>query len=441
MNVLSWLTGKQAPVGTKSAFLLNEAYSSLVPDNVKAFAKEGYCENPVVFACASIIATAAASVKLEIHSYNGDDKKVEVSNPLLDLLAKPNPMQTWEDFAIEMFSWHRVAGEFFVLRLPATGKPRELYLLNPDMMDVKKGKGNIPLRYEYGDGAEKQVFAVNQLTGISQILHVKTFNPINSWRGLSPLAPAARAVDRHNNGSRWNASLMLNAARPSGIIEVAGTVAETTLAQMREYFKKAWQGVANAGNVPMLTGGAKFTALSHTPKDMDFEKSMDGAAKDTGLVYGVPLPLLTMEAATFSNMDAAQERLWTDTVLPLLNVVVKKLGDFLLPLFDANGKQLAYNADSVPALEPKRERMFKRMGSAVSGGLLTPNEARAEMGYDAMEGGDTLFMPGTLKPITAANDNTGNSADDLAKSMKAAGYTAGEIAEALGPEFGVKKAA
>ncbi|WP_407816938.1 hypothetical protein, partial [Staphylococcus aureus] len=88
----------------------------------------------------------------------------------------------------------------------------------------------------------------------------------------------------------------------------------------------------------------------------------------------------------------------TDTVLPLLNVMIGKLSDFLTPLF-YHGKEnisLEYNADSVPALEAKRERMFTRMKNAVGGGLLTPNEARAEMGYDALDGGDVLYVPGSL---------------------------------------------
>jgi HK97 family phage portal protein len=354
-------------------------------------------------------------------------------------MARPNPMQTWEDFATEMVAWHRVAGEFFVLRLPEKGMARELYILNPDQIEVKGGKGTVPEAYEFAAGAEKIRYPVNQLDGTSQVLHVKTFNPNNKWRGLSPLSPAARSVDIHNNGSKWNSALLSNSARPSGVVEVTGTIDETGANRLRKWFKDAWQGAANAGGMPLLTGGAKFTALSHNPKDMDFQNSMSDAAKNIGLVYGVPLPLLTMEASTFSNMDAAQERLWTDTVLPLLNQIIKKLGQFLVPLYELNGSaQLAYNSDSVPALEPKRERLFKRMKEAVGGGLLTPNEARAEMGYAEMEGGDELLIPGTLKPLNAAD---AEPATALVKAMKASGYTAGEVAEALGDEYGVKKAA
>ncbi len=437
VGLRNWLSRKAAP--SQSSIFLDGSSASL-PQNVRAYAKEGYSENPVVFACASIIANAAASVKLEVHTTDAKgNKKVDVKHPVLDLMARPNPMQTWEDFATELFAWHRVAGECFILRLPEKGKAKELYILNPDHLEVKPGKGTVPEAYEFSAGSEKVRYPVNQFDGTSQVLHIKTFNPNNKWRGLSPLSPAARSVDIHNNGSRWNSSLLLNSARPSGVLEVAGTVSETALSQMREYFKKAWQGVAAAGNLPLLTGGTKFTPLSHNPKDMDFQNSMSDAAKNIGLVYGVPLPLLTMEASTFSNMDAAQERLWTDTVLPLLNQIIKKLGQFLVPLFENNGNaQLAYNSDSVPALEPKRERLFKRMKEAVGGCLLTPNEARAEMGYAEVEGGDELMVPGTLKPLNAAE---AAPAKELVKAMRASGYTAVEVAEALGDDYGVKKAA
>lgn len=439
MKLPSWLSGKAAPSASSSIFV-GGMFNDL-PQNIKAYVTEGYGQNPVVNACVSIIATAGANVKLEMHSLSeGGDKKVDLNHPVLAVLAQPNPMQTWEEFALEMIAWHRVAGEVFILRLPEKGQPKELHILNPEMMNVKASEfGNLPKAYEYGDGEKKRIFPVNLITGVSQVLHIKTFNPTNPWRGLSPLSPAARAADMHNNGARWNSALLANSARPSGVIEIAGTVMESTLSQLREYFKKAWQGVQNAGNMPLLTGGAKFTPLSHNPKDMDFKGTMEAAAKDIGLVYGVPLPLLTMEAATFSNMDAAQERLWTDTVLPLLNQIVKKLSQFLVPLYGDVNKtiQLAYNADSVPALEPKRERMFKRMAAAVGGGLLTPNEARAEMGYDAMEHGDTLYMPGSLKPI--GEETT--APKDLAKAMKAAGYTPAEIVDAIGTDYGIKKAA
>jgi HK97 family phage portal protein len=368
-----WFKRKALPVGSSGLILLT-GESGSIPAKVEDYVKEGFSENPVVNACISKIAEAAASVELELHTKKDDgETEVAVTGDVLDLLARPNPVQSWEEFIQELIAWRCVAGEAFILRLPEKGQPKELYLLNPAHVEVAKGTGLVPKAYVYGSGETKKTYPVNVITGVSQVLHLKRLNLSDPWRGLSQLTPCARAVDIHNNGARWNGSLLHNGARPSGVIEMQGTVDESTLSALREYFKKVWQGVKNAGNVPLLTGGAKFTALSHNPKDMDFEKNMSAAAKDIALALGVPLPLVTMEASTFSNMDAAQERLWMETVLPLLTVVIKKLSDFLMPLYNTGKSRtfLAFNADSVPALEPRRERLYKRMGTAVRDGLIT----------------------------------------------------------------------
>lgn len=390
-----------------------------MPRTLKAYADEGFSQNPVVYMCISRIAEACSSVKLEVHSFDKNgDKKVVSTSKVLELLNQPNPTQSWTDFIQEMVAWHRLDGELFILRLPEKGPPQELYCLNPEYVDIEKDRDGsaVPVAYTYGSGEKKKRYPVNPVTGESQVLHVKTFNPSDPFRGLPPMSAGARAVDIHNNGLKWNSSLLKNGARPSGIVEFEkGTPNETVLSQMREYFKKAWQGVVNAGNIPILTGGAKFTALSHNPKDMDFEKSMGLAAKDIALVYGVPLPLVTMEAATFSNMDAANESLWVDTVLPLLNNLTAALSRFLMPLYGLKGQIISYNADSVPALEGRRERLYKRMFEATgSKPLITQDEARAELGFEELGGEAAQLVQDKPEP-------------DIEKALKSCGYSDVEV--------------
>lgn len=408
------------PVPGSTAFFVT-GLSSNVTRTVKTYAGEGYEQNPIVYACISRIAEACSSVKLEVHKYDSKGNKTVLNrHKLLDLLAKPNPTQSWMDFIQEAVAWYKIAGEIFILRLPEKGPAAELYLLDPSAMDIERDKQGsaVPVAYLYGFGPNQRRFPVNIVTGESQVLHIKTFNPSDPFRGLPPLKAAARAVDTHNHGAQWNSNLLLNGARPSGIVELAGSPQEPALSQLREFFKKAWQGVANAGNVPILTGGGKFTPLSHTPKDMDFEKSMGEAAKNTALVLGVPLPLVTMEASTFANMESAEERLWIDTVMPLLNMLMGSLTNFLMPLYgSATTDVLAYNSDGVPALEARRERLYKRMAGAVAGTLLTPDEARVEMGFDELkvEGSSSLLVPTTMKTLEHINDESPAPVAPLAK--------------------------
>lgn len=437
---------KALPAPGSSAFFVT-GLSISVTRTIKTYATEGYEQNPIVYACISRIAEACSSVKLEVHKMDAEgNKKVQTAHKLLDLLKRPNPTQTWIEFCEEMVAWRKIAGEVFILRLPEKGPAAELYLLNPSDMDIEKDSNGsaVPLAYIYGTGEKRRRFPVNVVTGESQVLHVKTFNPSDPFRGLPPLKAAARAVDTHNHGAQWNSNLLLNGARPSGIIEFAGTVADNVLSQLREFFKKAWTGVMNAGNVPMLTGGAKFTALSHTPKDMDFKESMGEAAKNTALVLGVPLPLVTMEASTFANMESAEERLWIDTVMPLLNMFMASLTNFLMPLYGTGStatEVLAYNSDSVPALEARRERLFKRMGQAIKDTLITPDEGRAECGFEEKGGPAAgLLVSGTMKSLEHINDKppapVAIPPKDIGKSLKALGYTDEEVTGILAEQFG-----
>ncbi|WP_342150244.1 phage portal protein [Methylorubrum sp. SB2] len=449
MAWFDFLRKKSQPApGSQSFFILGG--DSAVTRTLDAYLSEGYAGNPIVYSRISVIAKNAASVKLEVKQ--GDADKVLTTHPLLDLLRKPNPTQNWKEFAKELVTFHQAAGEAFVIRYPATGPAQELYCLDPRYVEVERDKGGsaVPAAYLYGTGENKKRYRVNPLTGECQVLHIKGANPLNTFRGLSGLSASAVAVDTHNAGGRWNKNLLANSARPSGVLELGASVHESTLQQIKTHFHRAWQGAGNAGSVPVLTGGAKFTALSHNPKDMDFSLSMTEAAKNIALVFGVPLPLVTTEAATFSNMEAALERLWSDTVLPLLDEVIEALSDFLAPAY-GKGLTLQYNADSVPALEAKRARKFERMWKAVDAGLLTPNEARVEVGFDESdeEGADKLYMKGTMKPMEKLGEDppppAAPAADEpatgLAKAMKDAGFDPADVVKAMREEFGVKDAA
>ena len=58
------------------------------------------------------------------------------------------------------------------------------------------------------------------MTGRSTVLHLKTFNPLNDWYGLSPIEAAAYSIDQHNQAGAWNQAMLQNGARPSGAIVV-----------------------------------------------------------------------------------------------------------------------------------------------------------------------------------------------------------------------------
>ena len=179
----------------------------------------------------------------------------------------------------------------------------------------------------------------------------------------------------------------------------------------------------------------KWVELSKTPRDMDFAKSMDVSARNIAAACGVPFPLISPAASTFSNMETAQEMLWENTVLPVLDKINNALGNWLAPQFKSDDVSLRANAESVPALEGKRQRKFNRMKEAVIVGLISRDEARREIGFDERGGlADELLVPSGQVPL----ESQGEVQDEaVAKALAETGYTEEEARQILRDEFNI----
>jgi len=158
------------------------------------YAKEGYAENVITHACIHKIASATSSTGLRLQKGEQGDP-VDV-HPVLDLLRRPNPMNSGSDFIFSLIAWRLIGGEAFIVRQPwgtgkpATGKPTLLWLLEPHNVTIKHGLFGMPTSYEFvtgGDG-DKLVFPVDQAKGLCDVLHLRQFNPLNNTSGLSPIS-------------------------------------------------------------------------------------------------------------------------------------------------------------------------------------------------------------------------------------------------------------
>lgn len=349
------------------------------PDNSRHYITDGYQTNVIVYRAVQEIVKAAASLNIELYGPSGE---VFEKHPALDLLAKPTPSLTFDAWVAEMLVNRMLLGEMAAIVMNESGPPVEVWPVNPLQVKVIPSPSGIAAAYEHEVNSHKKMFMVDRVTGASQFLFAKTYNPANYWRGQSPLMAAALAADTHNAGSKWNYSLLKNSARPSGLVRFKGVYPSgETIQRMREYFKARMQGENSAGEIPMLSDDAEWVSMSQTARDMDFLKTMQETAKYVASALGVPLPLIDNDASTFNNLEQAKERLYTDTVIPVMEELLSLLNNHLLPRF-ADGLQFRVDMDSIPALERLRERMFNRAVTAYEKGLLSLQESRVLIGYE-----------------------------------------------------------
>ena len=330
-------------------------------------------------------------------------------HPLIDLLNRPNPQQSYSEFFNSLFGFLLLSGNAYVLKVGSdVGAPRELHLLRPDRIQIKGGGKPIPQRYEYiVNGRVQDVFDVDQDTGFSDIKHIKLWNPLDDYYGCSPLQAAAVEVDQHNLSSKHNINLLNNGARPSGAVifkpkDDQGFTVNLTESQRQQLLtdlNNRFVGTGNAGRPMLLEGDFDWKEMGLSPKDMDFINLKHMSATDIALCFGVPSQLVGVpDNQTYSNVAEARLALYEETIIPHLKLIQSDFNEWLVPMF-SDALDFQYDIDAIPALAERKRKTYENITSAVNAGIMTRNEAREIIGLSPVNGGDDIYISATLFPL------------------------------------------
>lgn len=162
---------------------------------------------------------------------------------------------------------------------------------------------------------------------------------------------------------------------------------DAQMRSLRQDLQEMYAGSRNAGQILVLEGDCEWREMGLSPKDMDFIEGKNLSAREIAQAYGVPPMLVCVPGdATFANYREARFHLWEDTIIPLLEFLIAEFNLWLCPSFE-EGLALSYNADAIPALAPRREAVWAKIGQA---NFLTINEKRQAVGYGPVAGGNVI---------------------------------------------------
>ncbi len=263
----------------------------------------------------------------------------------------------------------------------AEGGAAELFALRPERVSVEADAGGWPVAYRYKVG--ERVARLHADAVRPEVIHLKSFHPVDDHYGLGCLGAAAGAVAIHNAAARWNKALLDNAARPSGaLVYDAGdgsTLSADQFERLKRELEASFAGSGNAGRPMLLEGGLSWQALSLSPADMDFAGMRGAAAREIALAFGVPPMLLGLPGDnTYANYREANRALWRLSVLPLAHAVLDGIAQGLRGWFE--GAALGVDLDRVPALVEDRAALWAMVSAA---DFLSADEKRAMLGVAA----------------------------------------------------------
>jgi HK97 family phage portal protein len=366
---------------SKSALVSYKTVRTETSTDYEDISDVGYKKNVVVYRCIHMISRTIASVNWIMRKMNDSHEIDEIiyKHEILDLIEKPNFNQYKTTFMEAATSYLLLSGNCYIMCIrDDDGIPVELHLLRPDRVRVIPGNNSIPEGYEYTVGATRKIFKVDSETGFSNILHIKLFNPLDDWYGMSPVESIMGSINQHNAIAQQNISFLQNGGRPSGALMYNSSLDQQKRNDLKNNLKNLYEGGRNAGKILLLEGNFEWKEMGLSPKDLDFISGKEVASNEIALAFGIPPILIgSMSSATFANYKEARYNFWEETIIPILNIMSGELSNWFKELFDTD-LTFWYDLDSIPALSKRRESEWNKISGAE---FLTTNEKREAFGY------------------------------------------------------------
>ncbi|KKN89802.1 hypothetical protein LCGC14_0236500 [marine sediment metagenome] len=355
-----------------------EQWIKLYVDHVWAYAG--------VFAIASTI--AQLDIKMRLIGKGGQEDVKE--HPALDLLNRPNELQTRYDLMEALVIYLETSGDSYweVVQKKTTttiGKqeiikkqPVELYTIpSYRLRPVPKkpsGHGIDHYVYQQKNRAKKDKFRPDQ------IVPFHYFHPLKDFEGQGSLMAAIEEIKQDKQMSAWNLDFFLHGVTPEGLISTEQRMTPNEVEKLGEDIREFLGGKGR--KVLILSKNLKWQTISVNPKDIDFLKGRAENRQAILAVLGVPpIKVGLLEHAKYDNYSLQLESFARDTIIPKLAKIAGALNNFYLTKFpEHEGMEIYF--DTTPLLKEDVDKLTKRFAVQIEFGMITPNEAREQLGYE-----------------------------------------------------------
>jgi len=242
--------------------------------------------------------------------------------------------------------------------------------------------------------------------GFAELTQIRGFSSRTGGiiEGESPLVSVGAEIEQMIRGNTHNNALLSNGGRMSALFSLKGDLSDEQFDAAKAEIFTRYKGETKAGTIAVVAAeDVSIQEMGVTPKDMDYAKMLILARNAVALQYGVPPVLISQEKSTFSNMDTGREMLFDNGVAPSARRLFSGLEAFLFPRFglDVETSKLTFDQLAVPSL---RQRRVKELNERRKANVETVNELRTSINREPIDGGDELYIPATMIPLSLADD-------------------------------------
>jgi HK97 family phage portal protein len=275
------LTLKQASLSTNPPVIYDPGLP-LSPNLINAVNPTSALRSSAVWACVNIIAKAVASLPALVLEKSIPGSEPALNHPLFSFLTRaPNPMMTLQQWLQPTMLHLLLYGNAFSYIDRVAGEVIGLWPLLPTRMRVQYSSSQ-SLIYTYFDWRGQQY----NYTAGDDLIHFRLFS-LDGYLGLSVLQYQSMALDFQDMSATYALNLYRNGGRPTGVLEYPGALVEQQVNKIRASWQAIHGGVNNAGQVAVLENGAKYSAITIPPEQLQYIDTQKFSVEQIARIFGV----------------------------------------------------------------------------------------------------------------------------------------------------------
>ena len=357
-----------------------------------------------VYRATEIISDSIAVLPIKVSEITGSGHKDEMTaHPLMKILnylpgnklSKYNLMKLLIQSVI-------LKGNGFAYIERKGGKVTGLRFLESGDVTVNYDKNRNTLSYNCA------FIGPNKIDPKDMIHLIKnTYDGIN---GLSVISFASRSIGLSNASEDSASTFFASGCYLSGIVKLGD---KQYTQKQREDARNAWENAFSGGAkggraVAFLPPGYEYQSISVNAKDAQLIETRQYNVQDIARFFGIsPVLLGDLSKTSYNTIEAVQLDFLSHTLSPYIKMVedefTRKLG------IEDN---LLIALDDTFILKSDKSTQASYYTQLTQHGILTVNEARKELGYAEVEGGDELIISYTDIIQNSLNQNKTDDGKD-----------------------------
>lgn len=403
------------------------------------YIKDGFNINPIVYSVISQMATKTSSIPFYVKKIEDKNAKIKLRNltkstkfdlsarqqierklltkqaytdEFYDLpYARPNPLQTWNEFLELYKTFIKLTGNVYLYKLMPkeglnAGRPIAIYLLPSHLMNIVLKRDANLLSLESPVAGYKLIEGDVSITfGEDEVTHIKYPNPNFDFNGshlygLAPTQSILKNIESSNEALNLNIKTMKNGGA-FGFIHSKGNtpLREEQANSIKDRLIEMDSSTDKLAKIAGVSAEIGFTRLSMTNDELKLFDYLNFDQKQICNAFGWSDKLMNNDAgAKYDNVNEYRKQVVVDNIIPNLELLREAFNTDILPFVKGyQDKELIFDYSELPEMQSDLTATMTIVNNAIDRGYINRLEARDYMSLPKIE-------DAVMSEFTVAND-------------------------------------